>query len=149
METIDSGQPLPPRCDFCDHRDDLSRIGALIYQDERCAVLIHEDWSTPGHAMLVWRKHVQNVSDLSAGEATHFAEVHRRTEKALLRITGSDRAVLLKLGIQTPHLHLHIYPVDSSLDRAGVMAIIDGRVRSPGNEQLIHDLRKALTASRA
>jgi len=40
----------------------------------------------------------------------------------------------LKLGIITPHLHVHIYPVSASLDRAGVMEIIDGRVRAEVSE---------------
>jgi hypothetical protein len=36
---------------------------------------------------------------------------------------------MLKLGIITPHLHVHIYPVSATLDRARVMDIIEGRVR--------------------
>lgn len=79
--------------------------------------------------MIVWRAHVENFSDLSEEDALHFARVHRAAEKALLEVTGAERAVLLKLGIMTPHLHLHIYPVSALLDRAQVMAIIDGKTR--------------------
>jgi diadenosine tetraphosphate (Ap4A) HIT family hydrolase len=92
-------------------------------------VLLHEDSAVRGHAMVVWRAHVENVSDLSEQDAAHFARVHHAAEKALLAVTGAERAVLLKLGIMTPHLHLHIYPLSAALDRAAVMAILDGKTR--------------------
>lgn len=111
-------------CVFCD-----APPADPLYSDERCFVVLHEDRAVRGHAMVVWRAHVENVSDLGADDAAHLIEVHRRAERALLDVTGAERAVLLKLGIQTPHLHLHIYPVPSSLDRAAVQEILDGKRR--------------------
>jgi diadenosine tetraphosphate (Ap4A) HIT family hydrolase len=70
--------------------------------------------------------------------------MHHRTEGALLAATGADRAILLKLGIATPHLHLHIYPMSASIDRAAVMGIIDARVRDPFDQTLIDELRERL-----
>ncbi len=79
--------------------------------------------------MVVARRHVENASDLEPGEWLHFARVHHAAERALLEVTGAERAVLLKLGIQTPHLHVHIYPVRAALSRAEVQEILDARVR--------------------
>jgi hypothetical protein len=62
----------------------------------------------------------------------------------LLQLTGAERAVILKLGIATPHLHLHIYPVSASLDRAAVMDIIDGRVHVERDAAFVRDVRAAL-----
>jgi diadenosine tetraphosphate (Ap4A) HIT family hydrolase len=119
-------------------------VGQVLFEDDRLLVILHEDWAVRGHAMIVWKAHVENVADLSAGESAHFAAVHHRAERALLAATGADRAVLLKLGIATPHLHLHIYPVTASLDRASVMEIIDGRVRDAFDQTFIDDLRERL-----
>jgi diadenosine tetraphosphate (Ap4A) HIT family hydrolase len=110
-------------CTFCDERHDA------VYADERCFVMLHDDWAVRGHAMVVWRKHVENLSDLADDDVAHLMSVFVRTERALLALTGADRAVALKLGIATPHLHLHIYPVGAELDRAAVQAIIDARTR--------------------
>jgi histidine triad (HIT) family protein len=126
-------------CLFCRKID-----GDVLYDDDRCAVVLHEDWAVRGHAMVVWKAHVENVSDLSIEDAAHLSQVHHAAEKALLAATGRDRAVLLKLGIATPHLHLHIYPVGAALDRAAVMAIIDGRVREPRDEALVQHVRSLL-----
>jgi diadenosine tetraphosphate (Ap4A) HIT family hydrolase len=107
-------------------------------------VILHEDWAVRGHAMVVWRKHVENVADLTLDDAVHFAAVHHRAEGALLGITKADRAVLLKLGVATPHLHLHIYPVGAGLRRDEVFEIVDGRVRAPYDETFVAELRERL-----
>jgi diadenosine tetraphosphate (Ap4A) HIT family hydrolase len=126
-------------CLFCnDPRD----AGEVLFEDERVLVILHNDWAVRAHAMVVWKAHVENVADLTWDENAHFAAVHHRVERALLTATGADRAILLKLGLATPHLHLHIYPVGAALDRAAVMAIIDGRVSDPFDQTLVDDLRE-------
>jgi len=107
-----------------------------------CFVVLTKTGPVRGHAMIVWKAHVENIADLTAGEYAHFAAIHHRAERALLAASGADRAILLKLGIATPHLHLHIYPVSASLDRAAVMEIIDARVRDSFDQTLIDDLRE-------
>jgi diadenosine tetraphosphate (Ap4A) HIT family hydrolase len=128
-------------CVFC---NDPRAAGEVLFENDRVLVILHNDWAVRGHAMIVWKAHVENVADLTTDEHAHFAAVHHRAERALLAATGADRAILLKLGIATPHLHLHIYPVNASLDRAAVMEIIDARVREPFDQTLIDDLRKRL-----
>ena len=67
----------------------------------------------------------------------------------MLEATGVERAILMKLGIATPHLHLHIYPVSASLDRAAVFGIIDARTRVGRDEAFIARVRAALAARHA
>ena len=107
---------------------------------------MHEDWAVRGHAMVISKRHVENLSDLPDSE--HFMEVYRNAERVLLRLTGAERAVMLKLGIMTPHLHLHLYPVRASLDRAAVMDIIEGRVRAERDEKFVAAVRAALDIRR-
>jgi diadenosine tetraphosphate (Ap4A) HIT family hydrolase len=128
-------------CVFC---NDPRAAGEVLFDDDRALVILHNDWAVRGHAMVVWKAHVENVADLNGDECAYFAAVHHRAERALLAATGADRAILLKLGIATPHLHLHIYPVSALLDRAAVMEIIDGRVRDAFDQTLIDELRERL-----
>jgi len=132
-------------CVFC---GDPRAAGELLFEDDRVWVILHLDWAARGHAMVVWRRHVENVSDLDDDEARHFATVHRRVERILLDATRTDRAILLKLGIATPHLHLHVYPVSAALRRAEVMDIIDARVTDGSSDSerqaFIDDLRQRL-----
>ena len=128
-------------CVFC---TDPREAGEIVYEDHRVWVIVHADWAVRGHAMVVWRKHVENVADLTLDDFVHFALVHHRAEVALLAATKADRAVLMKLGIATPHLHLHIYPVSAALGRDEVFEIIDARVRAAYDEALVAELRERL-----
>lgn len=133
-------------CPFC---NEPRTAGEVLFEDARVLVILHEDWAVRGHAMVVWKEHVENIADLTLDDALHFAAVHHRAERALLGVTRADRAILLKLGIATPHLHLHIYPVSAALDRAAVMEIIEGRVRDAmderGRQAFVNELRERLT----
>ena len=130
-------------CFLCANLNSLE----LVYDDDATAVALHEDWAVPGHAMVVWKRHVQNISELNERELAHFASVYHRAERALLAETGADRAVMLKLGITTPHLHVHIYPVKASLDRAAVMDIIEGRAREERDPEFVRAVRARLDIS--
>jgi len=92
--------------------------------------------------MVIAKQHVENLSALL--DAERFMKVYRNAERVLLELTGAERAIILKLGIVTPHLHLHIYPVSASLDRKAVMDIIDGRVRVARDEEFVARVRAAL-----
>jgi diadenosine tetraphosphate (Ap4A) HIT family hydrolase len=101
----------------------------LLAEGPATVAVLHEDWAARGHAMVVARAHVENLSELSNEDGSKFAAELARVERALLEATGAERAVLVKLGIQVPHLHVHIYPVHAHTSRAAVMAAIDGRTR--------------------
>jgi histidine triad (HIT) family protein len=130
-------------CVFC---TDVTRSGDVVFEDQRTWVVLHDDWSVRGHAMVVWKLHVENFSDLTPEDAAHFARVHKRAERALLEVTGAERAILMKLGIATPHLHLHIYPVSATLDRNAVMRIINAETRETRDVAFIEDIRNHLTS---
>jgi diadenosine tetraphosphate (Ap4A) HIT family hydrolase len=130
-------------CVFC---TDVRESGDVIYDDDRVWVVLHADWAVAGHAMVVWKQHVENISDLDPTDALHFSAVAHRAERAILAATRAGRAILLKLGIATPHLHLHVYPVAATLDRDSVFAIIDNRVRAPYDAELVAELRERLAS---
>lgn len=123
-------------CDLAAHE--------VLFEDDESAVVLHKDWAVLGHVMVVWKAHVENIADLSDDEWMRFARFYRRTEQQLLRVTGADRAIILKLGIATPHLHLHIYPVSAALDRAAVMRIIDAKSSVPRDTAFVSRLRDVL-----
>jgi len=117
----------------------------VIYVDAAARVAFHDDWAVRGHVMVIARQHVENLSDLD--DLAGFMAVYERTERALLEATGCERAIVMKLGIMTPHLHLHIYPVAASATRAEVMAAIDGKTGVGRDEALIERVRSLMVSS--
>lgn len=131
-------------CIFC---TDVTRGGEIVHESAHAWVALHEDWAVPGHAMVVARSHVQNLGDLTEHEWEHFGGVWRRAERAILAATGADRAIVMKLGIATPHLHVHIYPVMNATPREEVFAAIDGKTRGQRDPALVEKIRRLLTPS--
>jgi len=129
-------------CVFCDAP---LTAGEAVYEDERVLVLLHPDGSPRGHAMVVAKRHVENASELDENEGLHLLRIWQRVERALLALTGAERAVLLKLGIVTPHFHLHIYPVAAADSREEVFAAFDGKRGTPRDAAFVAELRARLT----
>ena len=128
-------------CVFC---TDVTRAGEVVFEDDRTWVVIHPDWAVPGHAMIVAKRHVENASGLPEDDWLRVARVWHRTERVLLELTGAERAVVMKLGIATPHLHVHLYPVPAAATREDVFAAIDGRTSIPRDAGFVDRVKTAL-----
>lgn len=134
-------------CTFCRQLDSAAqRYEDLLFEDEQVFAFLHEDWSVLGHAVVVWKGHVENLSDLSPTELRQFMAAYHQIEKALLRGAEAVRAVVFKLGLMVPHLHLHIYPISASADRRQVMAAIDGQKQRDFNPLERKAFRQAVRA---
>lgn len=129
-------------CVFC---SDLASAGEVVYEDAHSWVLLHPDWSPRGHAMVVAKRHAENASALDEDEWVHVARVFREAERVLLELTRTQRAIVMKLGIQTPHLHLHIYPMAETATREEVFEAIDGKRRETRDEEFVRACRSCLT----
>jgi diadenosine tetraphosphate (Ap4A) HIT family hydrolase len=133
-------------CVFCRIAAGETSPFEILLESPEAWVMLHDDWAVRGHAMVVARRHVENLSDLASAEAERFARVWHQAERVLLEVTGADRAIALKLGILTPHLHVHLYPVRASLDRAAVWDIIEAKTRDASTPEqrarFVADLRK-------
>lgn len=121
---------------------------SVVGRNREALVVIHDDWSADLHLMIVATRHIENFSDLDEHESESFTSLWRAAERAALELTGKERAVILKLGIAVPHLHVHIYPVAASEDRAAVMRMIEAETTSHRSAEeraaLIAQLRQRL-----
>jgi diadenosine tetraphosphate (Ap4A) HIT family hydrolase len=128
-------------CELCDN---IADTGDVVFEDEHTVVVLHNDWSIRGHAMIVAKQHVENPSDLYEDAWLHFARVWQKAERVLIEVTNADRVIALKLGLKTPHLHVHLYPVSEQTTRDEVFDIINMKVRAPRDEGLVLDTARRL-----
>lgn len=105
-------------CVFC---TDVTKAGEVLSEDAHSWVIRHPQ----GQTMLVARRHVQNVGELDEDEWLHLARVWHRTERAM----NAERVMVMKLGLQTPHLHIHLFPFGASATREEVFAAFAGEKR--------------------
>jgi diadenosine tetraphosphate (Ap4A) HIT family hydrolase len=95
--------------------------------------------------MVVSKLHVENASSLSLDAWQQLTRTWHCVERALLAVTGADRAIMMKLGLQTPHLHLHLYPVTAAWTREDVFDAIGGKKQEPEDVPFVTRLREHLT----
>jgi diadenosine tetraphosphate (Ap4A) HIT family hydrolase len=92
---------------------DVELPGGLLYDDAH-AIGFHIpplEGSRPylGHLMVVTRRHVDHLGDLTEDEAASVARA-ARSLAAALRAEGVDRVHLAVIGTGVPHFHLHLFP---------------------------------------
>jgi diadenosine tetraphosphate (Ap4A) HIT family hydrolase len=133
-------------CIFC---TDPAVAGDILFEDEHTWIVLHHDWSPRGHAMIAAKRHVENASDLGEEEWRHFTRAWRRAEGVLLEATQMQRAMILKLGIQTPHLHVHIYPAPATATRDDVFAAFDGERGAERDSAWVAAVRGAMKSAMA
>jgi diadenosine tetraphosphate (Ap4A) HIT family hydrolase len=84
--------------------------GEIVWQDDLCRVLRVRDADYPGFCRVVWRRHVQEMSDLPGIDRRHLMSVVCAVEAALRSLLRPDKINLASLGNMVPHLHWHIIP---------------------------------------
>ena len=92
-------------CELCD-----TLGGELLWQDEVCRVVRVNDPDYPGFCRVIWKRHVQEMTDLAADERRHLMAVTFAVEQALRQVLSPDKINLASLGNVTPHLHWHVIP---------------------------------------
>jgi diadenosine tetraphosphate (Ap4A) HIT family hydrolase len=59
---------------------------------------------------VIWKRHVQEMSDLPGADRRHLMAVVCAVEAALRGLVRPDKVNLASLGNMVPHLHWHIIP---------------------------------------
>ena len=92
-------------CELCDQVG-----GTLLWQDASCRVVLVEDADYPGFCRVIWKKHVKEMTDLSADDRAHLMATVFAVEAAIREAMRPDKINLASLGNLTPHLHWHVIP---------------------------------------
>jgi diadenosine tetraphosphate (Ap4A) HIT family hydrolase len=88
--------------------------GGFLWEDDN-AVAFHlppmDDNRRPylGHCMIVTRRHIDHVGDLTVAEAESVARGSRAVA-AGLRAEGAERVHVAVIGLGVEHFHQHLYP---------------------------------------
>ncbi len=90
--------------------------GRFVWRDERCVAFLTIAPLRPGHVLVVPRVEVEHWVDLEPGELAHTTEVARVVGLALQRAYSPAKVGLIVAGLEVPHVHLHVVPIDEIAD---------------------------------
>lgn len=88
----------------------------FIWQDDLCVAFLTIAPLRPGHALVVPRAEVDHWLDADDELLAHLMGVARRIGIAQQEIFSPRRIGMIIAGLEVPHLHIHVVPIDSVHD---------------------------------
>jgi histidine triad (HIT) family protein len=90
--------------------------GRFVWRDDRAVVFLTIAPIAPGHVLVVPIDEVDHWIDLEPDLAAHLMNVARVVGRAQMQAFSPTRIGLIVAGLEVPHCHLHLIPIDSEAD---------------------------------
>ena len=101
----------------------------IIYEDDKCICIVDKFPTTKGQTLIISKKVVDSVFDLSEDNYVHMFEIAKKIKKASEKALTPNRVCLVIEGFEVPHAHIKLFPVyDSVLKTSGGSEISDEEV---------------------
>ena len=66
-----------------------------------------------GHTLVIPKQEIDDVFDLPEGLLSGLLVFARPVARAIRQVTGAQRVGVAVLGIEVPHAHVHLVPIDA------------------------------------
>jgi histidine triad (HIT) family protein len=90
--------------------------GAFVWRDDVCVAFLSIAPLKPGHTLVVPRAEVDHWIDLDPEVNAHLMRVAQQIATAQQRAFSPVRVGLMIAGLEVPHVHLHVVPIDGMHD---------------------------------
>jgi histidine triad (HIT) family protein len=90
--------------------------GNFVYQDDIAIAILTIQPIREGHVLVIPRQEVDQWSDLPVDTAAHLTKVSHKIANAMKTIFPCKRIGLMIAGLEVPHTHIHLVPMDSMDD---------------------------------
>jgi histidine triad (HIT) family protein len=88
----------------------------FVWRDDRAVVFLTIAPIRPGHVLVVPIEEVDHWIDLEPDLAAHLMLVAREVGRAQEAAFEPERIGVIIAGLEVPHCHLHLIPIDSEAD---------------------------------
>ena len=119
--------------------------GRFVWRDDEVVAFLTINPITPGHTLVVPRMEVDHWLDLPAPLAGRCMAVAQVIGQAQMAAFSPTRIGLIIAGLEVPHTHLHLIPIDSEGDLSFAKA--DPSPDPAALDDASDRLRAALTAA--
>ena len=101
--------------------------GTFIWRDDLCVAFMSINPLRPGHTLVVPRAEVDHFIDCPPELRDHLFGVSQTIAAAIQQVYAPARVGLMIAGLEVPHLHIHLVPIDGvhDLDFANAATSVD------------------------
>lgn len=90
--------------------------GRFVWRDDEVVAFLTINPIAPGHTLVVPRAEVDHWLDLDPALAQRCMAVSQVIGQAQMRAFAPTRIGLIIAGLEVPHTHLHLIPIDTEAD---------------------------------
>ena len=90
--------------------------GNFVWKDEHAVAILTIQPIRQGHVLVIPRQEIDHWNDLPVDLAAHLMKVSHSIANALKLAYPAKRVGMMIAGLEVPHTHLHIVPIDSMED---------------------------------
>jgi histidine triad (HIT) family protein len=90
--------------------------GTFIWRDDVCVAFMSIAPIKTGHALVVPREEVDHWIDLDPEINVHMMRISQQIAAAAQAAFSPTRVGLMIAGLEVPHVHLHVLPIDGMQD---------------------------------
>lgn len=90
--------------------------GHFVWEDGLCFSILTIMPIRQGHLMVIPKEEVDHWDDVPETTATHMMAVCQKIAKGIKAVVPCSRIGLSIVGIEVPHCHIHLMPMDSTAD---------------------------------
>jgi histidine triad (HIT) family protein len=87
-----------------------------VFEDEEHLAFLDINPVQPGHTLLIPKREVDYLFDLPEPAHDALWRAVRKVAGALRRATGCRRIVIVVVGYEVPHAHVHLIPTNAERD---------------------------------
>ena len=87
-----------------------------IYEDDKTVAFLDIHPTQPGHTLVVPKVQVDQFDDLEDADYQAVWATVKRVAKAQKKAFGRKRIGIRVIGLDVPHAHVHVFPIDTLAD---------------------------------
>ena len=87
-----------------------------IDDDDECFAFLDINPNSRGHTLCILKKEIDYIFDLSSEDYQKLMNFSRKIAIALKKSVNCKRIALSVVGLEVPHVHVHLIPLESMSD---------------------------------
>lgn len=115
--------------------------GHIVHEDDRHIAILDINPNTKGHTLCIPKEEVDRIFDLSEEAYLDLMIFSRKVAIALEKAVPCERIGVSVIGLEVPHVHVHLLPLQSMEDARFINKV---SLTSDDFKQLIQDIKAHL-----
>lgn len=87
-----------------------------VAEDDQHLAFLDINPNSPGHTLCIPKKEVDKLFDLSEEEYDRLMSFSRKVALGLRQAVSCKRVGMSVIGLEVPHVHVHLVPIDEMRD---------------------------------